>query len=154
MDKPVLYCSERCQFSKDVLTRLSSQKLLDNFQVFVIEKESSKPPLFVDRVPFLFHDNRMMYDEDLFFYLDNITKSKNQKELYVTSATTYDFAFVDDSSTEGSAHNHFLSANSTGAFEDASIETPEETFGTDKDKSMSLEELVSRREKDVNVKYI
>lgn len=153
MDKPVLYCSNRCKFSKDVLDRLAGKKLLGNFQLFVLEREKKKPPLFVDRVPFLFHDNRMMYDEDLFHYIDNITKTNKDKDLFVTSSTSHDFAFVDESVSGGTAHNSFLSADASGSFVDATIETPEEVTD-DGTKSVSLDELMSRRERDMNVKYI
>lgn len=147
MNKPILYCSENCAHSRELITQIKSKALLDNFYVYVIEKEASRLPPFVDRVPLLFHNNRALVDEGLFAYIHSIKKKPDQNvdAFKLESSLTDNFAFIDKD--EDQEHT-FVNANKNGDFDFQRIETIAETNNRD-DQIKTLEEILSNRERDI-----
>lgn len=146
MNKPILYCSENCLHSKELLQHIESKSIADNFQVYIIEKEEKGVPSFIDRVPLLFHNNKILYDEGLFMYIKSInSKTKKVNAFTVESSISDTYSFIDKQ--DGLEHS-YLNVNSAGNFEDQKIETPPESSETN-NSSVSLEELISNRGKEI-----
>jgi len=81
--KPLLLFSNYCIHSKTLLTTVFKYSLNDLFNIQCIENQS-KVPSGIDRVPALLHENKLLTDENLFLYIDNITKkmqSSKEKEI-------------------------------------------------------------------------
>lgn len=145
MLKPVLYCSVKCAHSKELLDVIKEKSILEMFKVSIIEQETERIPTFVDRVPLLFHNNKVLHDEGLFMYIQSINEKKKDIDAFAPESSISDnFSFIDVE--KGNDHS-YLYVNDRGNFEDQKINTPPES--SDDDKTMSLEQLMSKRERDI-----
>ena len=146
MLKPTLYCSTKCMHSKELLHHIKSKSIHDLFNIHVIETESSKLPPFVDRVPLLFHNNKVLHDEGLFTYINSINAKQETIDAFAKESSISDnFSFIDSES--GNGHS-YLYVSASGDFNHPKIETPQES--SDEVSSMSLEQLMSKREQDIH----
>jgi len=145
MLKPVLYCSVKCAHSKELLDVIKAKSILEMFKVHIIEQEKERLPPFVDRVPLLFHNNKILHDEGLFMYIQSINERKQNIDAFAPESSISDsFSFID--AEKGNDHS-YLYVNDRGDFEDQKINTPPES--SDDAKNMSLEQLMSKRERDL-----
>lgn len=81
--KPLLLFSNYCIHSKSLLTTIFKYSLNDLFNIQCIENQTNIPS-GIDRVPALVHENKLLTDENLFVYIDNITtqlKSSKNKDI-------------------------------------------------------------------------
>jgi hypothetical protein len=144
MNKPILYCSLHCDHSKELLKYIKAKSIIDNFNIYIIENETKKLPAFVDRVPLMFHNNKMLFDEGLFIYINSIKSQREEINPFTVESSISDtYSFID---SENGLDHSYLNVNSTGNFEDQKIETPQESSQTDK---VDLEQIINQREKDM-----
>ena len=71
MNKPTLFYSTQCEFSREIYSTLEKNNILHNYEIVNVST-ASNIPMFVDRVPLLFHNNKVLHDEGLFNYIDTI----------------------------------------------------------------------------------
>ena len=146
MLKPTLYCSTHCLHSKELIDQIKSKSIHELFNIHVIEKEASKLPPFVDRVPLLFHNNKVLHDEGLFTYINSINSKQQTIDAFAKESSISDnFSFID--SEAGNEHS-YLQVSPSGDFNHPQINTPQES--SDDTKNMSLEQLMSKREQDIH----
>lgn len=145
MLKPVLFCSVKCVHSKEILDVIKEKSILEMFKIHIIEHENEKLPTFVDRVPLLFHNNKILSDEGLFMYIQSINEKKQVIDAFTPDHSISDhFSFID---TEKGNDHSYLYVNDKGDFEDQKINTPPES--SDDAKNISLEQLITNRKSDV-----
>lgn len=147
MDKPKLYYSNNCQYSKEILKCINTKNISDNFQTISIEETKDQLPKYVDRVPLLFYNNKVLYDEGLFLYINSLNSKQEEVNAFTIEKTLSDtFSYIDS----GDAMNHnYLKINEKGSFEDQKIDTPQDS--SDDSKKLDLETLMNERKKEQNV---
>ena len=141
MEKPVLYYSNKCTHSMELLASIKSKNIHDNFNMYTIEGNPNIPH-FVDRVPLLFYDNKVLHDEGLFMYINSLNSKKHEDvNPFATEKTLSDtFSFLD---SENDLNHYYLNVNDKGAFEDQKINTPQES--SDDSKNTDIEKLMNER---------
>lgn len=143
MSKPTLFYSTRCEFSKEIYSTLEKNSIIEQYELVNIDT-MSKVPLFVDRVPLLFHNNKVLHDEGLFNYIESITVKNEEVEAFTLDASLTDaFSFIGDGDTQ----KQYLQISTSGQFVDQKIETPADA--NEPKKLQSMEELMFKRENEV-----
>lgn len=144
MDKPILYYSNNCLHSMELLESIKSKNIDDNFNISNIEENHSLPH-FVDRVPMLFYNNKVLHDEGLFMYINSLNRKQEDVNAFTVEKSLSDtFSFIN---SEDEMNHAYLNVNDKGAFEDQKINTPQES--SDNQKSVDLEKLMNERKKQI-----
>lgn len=148
MNKPVLYYSQNCTYSKEILDLLKNSNLVDQYELTCIDS-MRKLPTFIDRVPIMFHNNKVLHDEGLFNYMEHVSKPAVSVEAFTLDTSISDqFSFIGDANQESMMNQSFLEISDKGEFRDQKIETPSEMEGNSRN-NVSMDELINAREKDI-----
>ena len=151
----ILYVSNYCKYSKDVLNDLKKhKKVASAFNIQFVE--TINIPKYVDRVPLICtHSGDVMIDEGLFNYIELI---KKKHELDIKPFATNEmggnisdiYSYVSD---EGSVPlDHVFSFLDKEDYIDNEIHTPEdEKFEDKKIANVNLEKFIAERENDIQL---
>ena len=146
MNKPTLFYSERCEFSREIRSTLQKNSVIDNYTLVNVDNNDQQIPSFVDRVPLLFHNNKVLHDEGLFNYIENIlAKSESIKAFTLDTNLTDTFSFISEENSDEFVKQYLKVSN--GEFTEQKIDTPVEVEETK--KTQSIEELMFTRENEV-----
>jgi hypothetical protein len=75
MNRHVLFYSNYCHFSKNVLTNIIKKDLKEMFVLVCVDKRNIQLPDFVDRVPLIFTmDRRMLVDDAVSAFIDGVAE--------------------------------------------------------------------------------
>jgi hypothetical protein len=144
MSKPTLFYSTRCEFSKEIYSTLEKNSIIEQYELVNIDN-MTKVPLFVDRVPLLFHNNKVLHDEGLFNYIESIVIKSVDVEAFTLDANLTDaFSFIGDGED---TQKQYLQISTSGQFVDQKIDTPADA--NEPKKLQSMEELMFKRENEV-----
>lgn len=164
----VLFYSNYCVYSKQLLTDMSKMNIKSNFVMVCVENYKSSIPRAIDRVPtILTRSGNILVDEDIARYLNSYRSSRQpeQHQQYqqhqqhqqeqmppedaaaTFSRTNAGFSYLgDDTQTDGGG-----GGASYGIFgEDQHIETPDDD-NKDDDHTVSYERYKASRDADVNI---
>ena len=157
MDKPVLFISNYCDHSKELLTTLLKANMKNQFSIVCVDNDNNnKLPPFVDRVPLMYYDNKVLVDEGLFNYIESLNNQQNNNSeiLPFTSMEMGNGTLSDNYSYIGANNKDFPEKNTIQktfshiSQDEQRIYTPEEDSVLSKSK-LSLEDLISKRENDI-----
>lgn len=155
--KDILFYSNYCEFSKDVINIITKQNIRSIFMFVCIDDNKFKIPEFIDRVPSILKQTGEVYtDNQLYSYLDMKFKVTNLEEIspaisvYGNSLYSSHFSSLDgdDNSIE---NKNYLSLG----HEQHMIHVPESTNTNTKgaDTSSAFEKfMLSRKLEDQNLK--
>jgi hypothetical protein len=156
----VLFYSNYCVYSKQLLTDMSKMNIKSNFVMVCVENYKNSIPRAIDRVPtILTRSGDILVDEDIARYLnsyrssrqpENHQQSRQQEQMPpedTFSRTNAGFSYLgDDTQTDGGG-----GGASYGIFgEDQHIETPDDD-NKDDDHTVSYERYKASRDADVNI---
>lgn len=160
MSKPVIFISGYCEYCKELMTNLMKNNMQSKFD-YVNVDEGQDIPQFVDRIPLMYFDKKVLVDEGLFDYIEGLKKKlmqANQTEIKpflsgeMTSNSISDsYSYIGEENSADKkqiVHSTFDKNYSHIGMEHQKIYTPEDNDAKDKSRC-SLEELISRREHDI-----
>lgn len=150
MQKDILFYSNLCDFSKEVLGAISKYQLKDKFMLVSVDNRNLKLPHFVDRVPLVYTVSKKLFaDENLMNYIQSKVESSTLQPFSLigtnTGAYSENFSFLEanDGFTEDCARNY----NYLGM--EQKIYAPEENDEVKDDKSKKLEAFMANRANDI-----
>jgi len=146
MNKPTLFHSKHCAYSREICTLLEKHSLTDSYEMINVD-EISKLPSYVDRVPLLFHNNKVLHDEGLFNYIEKILDKSESIQAFTLDTNLSDsFSFISEENAK-ELGKQYLEVSTSGEFTEQKIDTPVEADQSKKNQSM--EELMFKRENEV-----
>jgi hypothetical protein len=157
--KPIIFYSGYCEHSNEILMILTKNCIKDSFKLVSVDELGMKNiPKFVDRVPMMFYQDKILSDEDFFNYLDKVKdarkNSKNGDEQQVdiyqeVSGFSDSFSFIDsEDAKKNDTHLPFVRLENGDMF-DNRIETPNDESNPKNKSNESLEDLLYKRDQDV-----
>jgi hypothetical protein len=148
----IIFFSNFCKYSKEVLGQISKQNLSKEFLTICIDSYPNIPQ-FVDRVPLIYHPHKkeIFVDDNLDNFLRELFKQHNRGLLSYNEASTGSFCFIDDNGLQVCSTTDFMSL---GDFEINHIQTPEDSEISNKSKksdSAILEKYMAQRDDDMRL---
>lgn len=150
VQKDILFYSNLCDFSKEVLTTLVKYQLKETFMLVCVDNKNLTLPSFVDRVPLIYSTSKKLFaDDHLMSYIKSkISSSTLQPYSLVgmnTGSLSESFSFLDsgDEFGETSARNY----NFLG--EDQKIYAPDDSSDNNTEGSKKLEAYMASRDTDI-----
>lgn len=155
MQKDILFYSNLCDFSKEVLNNLVKHQLKEKFLLVSVDNRNLKLPPFVDRVPLIYTaDKKLFADEQLMAYIQSkvAASSLQPYSLIGTSTNSYSegFSFLEEAGEDfgtDSARNY----NFVGM--DQRIYAPEEGDEQGSIQNNKLESFMANRDNDLQRIY-
>lgn len=148
--KDILFYSNLCDFSKEVLNTLVKHQLKESFMLVCVDNKNLKLPPFVDRVPLIYSVTKKLFaDEQLMAYIKSkISSSSLQPYSLVgmnTGSLSESFSFLEsgDEFGEVSARNY----NFLGV--EQKIYAPEDSSDAKGENSQKLEAFMASRDTDL-----
>jgi hypothetical protein len=122
LTKDVLFYSNYCLFSKDVLSRIIKLDVKQHVVLICVDVYKAKLPSSLTVVPTLMKaDGNMITDDEIYDRLDVLSNQHVPRDMFTSSGTA--FAFVDDGAGDGGFGGEYH----YGIFgQDQEIYTPEE----------------------------
>lgn len=150
MKKHILFYSNFCQYSKDVLGTITKKNLDNEFVKVCVDTNRFKLPPFVDRVPLVCTKSKsILTDNDISAFLDQLSDVSEGVEpftdFYKAGNISDSFSFIDDN-PDDRLTNGFLVIG-----QDTEIQTPDEPSFNAKINDKSLEYLMSQRDTDEKI---
>lgn len=160
MSKPVIFISGYCEYSKELMTNLMKNNMQSKFDYVNID-EGQEIPNFVDRIPLMYFEKKILVDEGLFDYIESLKKKimqDNQSDIkpflsgeMTNNSLSDSYSYIGEEN--GAEKKHIIHSTfdknySHIGMEHQKIYTPEDNDVKEKSKC-SLEELISRRERDI-----
>lgn len=89
MQKDILFYSNTCGFSKEILQMIVNNNLKERFMLVCIDNRNLKLPPFVDRVPLLYTTTKkLIADENLLNYVKSFVSSSSLQPYALVGANT------------------------------------------------------------------
>jgi hypothetical protein len=152
MDKPVLFYSNFCPFSKDVIQYITKKHIRHLLILICVDDKQLRIPAYVDRVPMIMtRDKQILCDDDLLSFMESILASPNVSDqtmeltCYTTGSFSDEYSFIDD--TNGSKPTSMTSYSQLTDM--MQINTPPE-LERQKGEGFTLDKLVQTRTEDIN----
>jgi hypothetical protein len=150
MQKDILFYSNLCDFSKEVISDIAKYNIKDKFMMVCVDNRTYNLPPFVDRVPLIYTVSKKLFaDENLINYIKSKieTSSLQPYSLVGTNTGAYseNFSFLDngDGFTEDCGRNY----NYLGM--DQAIYAPDDKDEPKDDKAKLLESYMANRANDI-----
>ena len=149
MQKDILFYSNACGFSKEILQIIINNHMKDRFMLVCVDNRNLTLPPFVDRVPLLYTSSKkLIADENLLNYIKSfVTSSSLQPYALIganTNSYTDNFSFLTETETEiGDSSRNF---NILGI--EQQIYVPNEDENS-KNFNTSLEKYMADRDADL-----
>ncbi len=152
--KFVLFFSNFCKYSKDVIAFITENNIRNDFVLISIDSYKNIPS-FVDRVPLIFaNDSKEVFTDDK---LDKLiqqiaVQKRNQTLMSFNEDKTGGFCFIDDAGATVCSTTGFMSLDE---FTEHRIPTPEEfntnTVKSKKADTSALEKYMAQRDDDLRI---
>jgi hypothetical protein len=151
MQKDILFYSQFCNFSKEVLDAITKHNLKDNFMFVCVDNKQLKLPVFVDRVPLIYTTGKkLLSDEHVMSYLKSRVEDDALEPYALVGGNTnaysdnYSFLQSDETIVEDSSRNY----NVIGM--EQRIYAPEEADGpSGKVEASVLDKVMAERANDI-----
>jgi hypothetical protein len=152
MQAPTIYYSKFCDHSKELITDILKANLIRNFNMICVD-EVTEVPSFVDRVPLMYYEKKMLVDEGLFNYIRSLMANKVQEhEITACTITELKSSNLSDAysylTDEDKVEKNFMRISEG----EQRIYTPEDDAIFAKSQ-ISLEDLTSKRENEMYLIY-
>jgi glutaredoxin-related protein len=150
MQKDILFYSNSCGFSKEILQIIANNHLKERFMLVSVDNKNLKLPHFVDRVPLLYTDSKkLIADENLLNYVKSfVSVSSLQPYALVgvnTNSYTDNYSFIQENDSElGDSARNF---NILGF--DQPIHALKEDESKNNNLNTSLEKYMADRDADL-----
>lgn len=151
MQKDILFYSNLCDFSKEVVHTITKYQIKERFMFVCVDNKSLKLPPFVDRVPLIYTVSKKLFaDDNLMNYIKSMVESTSLQPyaLVGSNTNTYseNFSFLDndDGITEDCSRNY----NYLG-MEQKIYAVEDNDEGNKDDKSKLLEAYMANRANDI-----
>jgi len=146
----LLFFSNYCKYSKDVLTQIQQNNLSKEFLLICIDSYSNIPQ-FVDRVPLIYqpHKKEIYIDESIDELINDMTKAQNKSLMSYNDGMDGEFCYIDENAQMICSSTGFMSL---GDFESHRIQTPDDADISNKTKksdSSILEKYMAQRDDDM-----
>lgn len=155
--KDILFFSNFCKFSKDVINTITKHNLRDSFMFVCVDNKKYNIPEFIDRVPSILKKNGEVYtDEQLQGYLEMKYKMSNTIEeinpmfsMYGSSMYSANFSTIDGNDNSSIMDNpNFVSLGHEQHMIHVSQDTNEVSKKSSFDSSKAYERLMESRNLD------
>lgn len=156
MSKPILFYSDFCEHSKALVTTILKYQLRNHFTIHCVDS-SHNLPKDIDRVPMLMHENKLLSDEGLFNYIEQIAETASVKkniapfmvsEMGNSISDTY--SYLEDDGATNIVHS-FVHLKDGEQVNNERIYTPDDDSAVASDnKSTNYEDLLTRRENELS----
>lgn len=146
LQKDVLFYSNFCQFSKEVISRIIKLNAKQHFVLVCVEVYKARLPPQVSVVPtILTTEGRVIVEDEIYTHLDAIAPATSgPRDMFTNSATGFSFLESGDGGYGGE--------DTYGVFgEEQKIYTPEDDG--DVQSSLNFEQLQSQRDMDIKKLY-
>ncbi len=153
IDKPILFYSNYCQHSREILNLLQKNNVLESLLLINISSNKYKIPSFIKCVPSLYYNNTVLFDEDLEKFINTKLISKNNNDSIdaffpseMNSGIGYSYSYL-GSSDNDNIRNSLMYVND---MENCKITTPDENdFLNSDEKNINMNKLTEQREQDL-----
>jgi hypothetical protein len=149
MNKDIIFYSNYCNYSKEVLTEISKSPLNDKMTYICVDDRNINLPSFVQAVPtiYLIKEQKVIVDEGITTWIKSKTQPQQSQELgsYFGSGDSFSSSFSNLDDTPDTSHT------SEFTYLDApveSINTPQESADSNKNMSNSYEQLEMQRKQE------
>jgi len=146
MGKDIIFFSNYCEYSKEILGKLQEANLLEAMVKVCVDDRNIKLPQFITAVPtiYLMDKKAIVKDEQIMEWVVSMSPKKNTvfNELgsYMNGGAGDNFAFLDDSDNPDATTLTYID-------QDMTITTPNEANL----KKRSIEQLEKERSIDMNI---
>ena len=146
MGKDIIFFSNYCEYSKEILGKLQEANLLEAMVQVCVDDRNIKLPQFITAVPtiYLMDKKAIVKDEQIIEWVVSMSPNKNTvfNELgsYMNGGAGDNFAFLDDSDNPDATTLTYID-------QDMTITTPNEANL----KKRSIEQLEKERSIDMNI---
>ncbi len=148
LQKDILFYSNFCQFSKEVLSRIIKLNAKQRFVLICVELYKARLPPQVTVVPTIMTtEGDIIVEDDIYTYLDGIasTTTNTPRDMFTSSATGFSFL-------EGDGEGGYGGEDNYGVFgEEQKIYTPEDDGEVQ--SGLNFEQLQSQRDMDIKKLY-
>ena len=151
MQKDILFYSNLCDFSKEVVQAIVKYQIKDNFMLVCVDNKNLKLPPFVDRVPLIYTVSKKLFaDDHLLNYIQSMVENTSLQPYALvgsnTNAYSENFSFIDN----GDGYTEDCSRNYNYLGMEQKIYAVEDTDSDQKDdKSQLLEAYMANRANDI-----
>jgi len=145
MGKNIIFYSNYCEYSKEILDKLRNGNILDNMIEVCVDDNNIRLPPFVTAVPTIYLTDKqsIVVDENILEWIDSLAPKAPMQELgaYMSGGLGDGFAFLEDGADN--------SALSTLTFldQDVSIPTPNDANL----KQRTMEDMEKERSMDMKM---
>jgi hypothetical protein len=161
MSKILLFYSEYCQYSKNLLEQIAKNDLRGEFLNVCIDSASYNIPKFVTKVPMLYskENNRVLVEDEIMDYVDILIKKKasiKQEDVQYYSQVEMDNKFSDNFSflNDENQKRSFVFLNEDNTFNDNIIKQSNKPVKEDEPSnridSATIEKYMMKRDADFN----
>jgi hypothetical protein len=151
LDKPILFYSNYCQHSREILNLLQKNDVIDSILLINISSSKYKIPSFIQNVPALYFNKKVLIDNELEDFINKniINKNNNTIDAFfpseMNSGIGYSYSYL--SSDNDNIKNSLMYIND---MEQVKINTPDENdFISSSDKAINMNKLTEQREQDL-----
>ena len=138
MDKDIIFYSNFCTYSKEIINQISKTPINDNILYVCVDDDNIQLPNFIKAVPtvYLVSKKRIVVDEAIPKWIEEqVSKTQTNDELqayFGQCDSSFGSAF---SNLDNSEQKPFISSSFTFIGEEQKITTPEETSSNNKNKN-------------------
>jgi hypothetical protein len=162
MSKTLIFYSNYCQYSKNLINEITKANIREEFLLVCIDSNSYNIPKFVTKVPMLFskNENRIYVEDEIVDYINKLSSSKNSSsrnndvqyysQVEMGGEFSDNFAFLND---ENQARS-FVFLNDDNTFNDNRIKETSSRVVDDSQSnkldSSDIEKYMMKRDADFN----
>ena len=148
MSKDIIFYSNFCNYSKEILTQISKTTLNDKMTYICVDDRNITLPPFVQAVPtiYLINDQKVIVDEAIVPWIKSKTQPTQTNEIgsyFGGDSFSSNFSNLDDSQDKS-----FTSEFTYLDTPIESINTPQESSDSNKNMSNSYEQLEMQRKQE------
>ncbi len=151
LDKPILFYSNYCQHSREILNLLQKNNVIDSVILVNISSSKYKVPSFIKSVPTIYFNKQVLTDTELEHFINSnvINNNNNTIDAFfpseMNSGIGYSYSYL--SSENDNIKNSLMYINE---MEGTKINTPDENeFLSSSDKTINMNKLTEQREQDL-----
>jgi len=154
MNKNIVFYSNYCNYSKELVNKLSKTKLHDSLIYICVDDKNISLPNFVNVVPtiYLYENKQILTEDDINNWVNQNLQTDDDNEDVIAyhgnsiglSGFSTNFSFLEGDNDSMIAKYSFLDSSSK-------IETPKEFNDSKTNSKKNLESFMAQRENDIKL---